>query len=496
VGLLVLTAIIPALSVVQGRWFAEGTYYGHGPLIPIVSAWLIWRERTALRTRPRHHGRAGLLPCLAGALLLVLAALAGVSSLQVGAGILILLGAALLLFGYGVFARLWFPIGFLIFMVPLPGVLITGFTFKMKMLAAKLTISFLHLVGIDAVLEGSWIHFDSASILLGDVCSGLRTLIFLVAIAAVFAWLERVPWRKILICLAAGPIAILANMARILLLAWMHVGGWGDLENPWIHEGTGVATYMVGLLLLFSISTVGRRTAHPVGPAPSSRTPAPAALWEVGALILLTAVAALAAWTQRGLSHAGNPTDRTSAIASVAGGWTGEDLDLDLRVFEILETKDVLYRVFTHPDQPQPVDFYVIHTGSGRTAAHAPEICYQGDGYEITAQKRTTLPTAHGTIPINRMIVEHVTGDLLVYFWYRLEGKNTASWSDLQWLNLLRHIGTPPSEGSTLRITTPIVRAAPAADPHSDILSPIQAADARLTTFAREALDELLAPLP
>ncbi len=503
-GLLLLAALIPALSVVQTRWFAVGTYYGHGPLIPLVSGWLIWRERAVLRSLPRQRGRLGLLPCLAGTALLILAALAGVSSLQLGAGILLLLGASLLLFGSGIFSRLWFPICFLVFMVPLPSVLITSFTFKMKLLAAKLTITCLHLLGIDALLEGSWIHFDSASILVGDVCSGLRTLIFLVAIAAVFAWLERKPWRKVLICLAAGPIAILANVARILLLAWMHVGGWGDLENPWLHEGAGLATYMVALTLLFSISSVGRKPSSPSAPgkatSPAAAPGAPTSAWELGTLLALTFLAAATAWSMHGRSHAGQATDRTGAIPSSVGGWSGEDVPLGPRVFEILQTEDALYRVFTSPDQAHPVDFYVIHTGSGRTAAHAPEICFQGDGYEITAQQRTQITTATGPITVNRMVVEHDNAKLLVYYWYRLEGEDTPSWSDHQWLNLLRHIGKPPAEGSTLRLSTPIASlpSEPGTLPTDSPAPPaaIEAADARLSVFAREALSELLAPLP
>jgi EpsI family protein len=504
--LLLLAALIPALSVIQARWFATGSYYGHGPLVPLVSAWLIWRERATLRQLPHQRGRLGLLPCLAGTALLILAALAGVSSLQLGAGIMFLLGATMLVFGYGRFSRLWFPVCFLVFMVPLPSVLITGFTFKMKVLAAKLTITCLHLLGIDAVLEGSWIHFDSASILVGDVCSGLRTLIFLVAIAAVFAWMERIPWRKVLICLAAGPIAILANVARILLLAWMHVGGWGDLENPWLHEGAGLATYMVALVMLFTISSVGRSSTPPrtTGQAAKRQTTANSkvATWELGTLLVLTLLSAVAAWGMHGRSHAGLATRVTAAIPSTAGGWTGEDLPLGPNVFEILQTEDALYRVFTHPDQPHPVDFYVIHTGSGRTAAHAPEICFQGDGYEITAQERTALATANAPITINRMVVEHDSGNLLVYYWYRLEGKDTPSWSNHQWLNLLRHIGQPPSEGSTLRISTPIVPqslessiGAGSSTP-LQTQTPLEAADARLAAFAREALSELLAPIP
>ena len=102
---------------------------------------------------------------------------------------------------------------FLIFMIPLPNVVIIAVSFKMKMLAAQMASGIVSLMGIPITRDGSTIYLPAGSLVVGDPCSGLKSLISLLALGVVFTQFTNASrFKKNILCLSAIPIAMISNV--------------------------------------------------------------------------------------------------------------------------------------------------------------------------------------------------------------------------------------------------------------------------------------------
>ncbi len=225
--------------------------YSHGFLIPPVAAWLIWRERTSLRTADGAGSWLGIL-LLFPALLLQLAGLRGdVATLQGMSFILAIAGIVLQLHGPRVMRRVAFPIAFLVFMIPTLPLFMNTLSFKLKILAARGAIAISHTLGIMVQRDGVNLVFPGGVLSVENACSGLRSLVALMALGALFAYLAQGPlWKRLLLFALALPIAVLANVIRISALCVY--AGMGDLHGAagLFHEVGGFALFGIAFLLL------------------------------------------------------------------------------------------------------------------------------------------------------------------------------------------------------------------------------------------------------
>ena len=113
-----------------------------------------------------------------------------------------------------------FPIVFLAFMVPLPIVVVISISFQLKILAAQIATALLNVINIPAFQEGSYIRMTHAAIIVEDVCSGLRSLIALLALGALFSyWMPSGKIKRLVMFLSSVPIALVTNVCRIMALA-------------------------------------------------------------------------------------------------------------------------------------------------------------------------------------------------------------------------------------------------------------------------------------
>jgi exosortase len=190
--------------------------YSHGFLIPPVTAWLLWRQRDAFTEAAPGGSWAGSFLLLPGAMFQVLGLRGDVAMLQGLALVLVLMGLVWQIFGGRVFARVAFPLLFLIFMIPTFPFVINVISFRLKLLAATGAVAMAQEVGVAVQREGVNLLLPDGVLAVENACSGLRSLIALLALGALFAYLSRgVIWRRIVLFLLAVPIAVIANVLRI-----------------------------------------------------------------------------------------------------------------------------------------------------------------------------------------------------------------------------------------------------------------------------------------
>ncbi len=248
VGLLVL---LPTLSWLANEWWSND-FYSHGVLVPIVSAFFAWRILVTWRLLPqleRRPGNPGLFLVVA-ALAVYLAALAQRAFFVAGLGIIALLaGLIWYLLGKEALRRLAFPLAFLVFMVPLP--FVEAGSLPMAMFTGQVSTQALQKVGFDVIVNGTAVTLPNANLIVGAQCSGLRSIVALVTLVAVFVYVLEGSWpRKLLLALSAIPIAIFGNILRVTSLLWV-ANRWGaDAGFQYYHNYSGIVFFLVAFLCL------------------------------------------------------------------------------------------------------------------------------------------------------------------------------------------------------------------------------------------------------
>jgi exosortase B len=249
----ILVAYTPTIiTLAYGPWQTEQE--GHGPLIIAASLWLVWQSRGALREATLSPAPiAGWLVLLSGLVVLVLSRNQDVWFLEVASEIPVIAGCVLLLAGWKVLRILAFPIGFLIFSAPAPGWMVDAATVPLKVLISDLVTHVLYSVGYPIAQNGVVILIGTYELLVQDACSGMNSIFALSAIGVfyvyAFRWHEKIRG-LILICLII-PITITANFLRVIALVLIaYYGGVDKLEGP-LHDLTGIALFIVAVVLMF-----------------------------------------------------------------------------------------------------------------------------------------------------------------------------------------------------------------------------------------------------
>jgi exosortase len=261
------------------RWFRESSYYSHGFMIPLISLYLIWRKREELAELPAAPSRLGLVVLLFGACLRLGAAYGKVNIVAGFSLIIILIGLTLLLFGRRVTWKVLFPLAFLCWMVPLPEASITEISFELKTFASEMAARLLPRVGITVERVGSTISFlrpnnEVDKLIIEDVCSGLRSMIALLAFGSLFAYVTSCGTRKKLELFAASvPCSIIANMTRIVFITGVAYFFGSSVatsrryipkpfgEDFTIHDATGLMIFVVAFVCFFTYERLLNRSA-------------------------------------------------------------------------------------------------------------------------------------------------------------------------------------------------------------------------------------------
>jgi exosortase A len=242
------------LSWMYGRYMSADSYYSHGFLIPFVTGFFIWQKREELKKANLEYSRWGLVLIVTAVLIHILGTLLYVFSISGFSILFLVFGVTLFLFGRQVTRIIVFPLLFLAFMLPVPEAFISTISFPLKMLVAKTGVDIVRFLGIPAFREGFNITIPAGSLLVGNPCSGLRSLIAFMALGSVFAYMiDFSLTKKIILFLVSIPIAILSNIVRVpILILISH--GWGleaAAPDTFWHTASGVLVFVIGLGALF-----------------------------------------------------------------------------------------------------------------------------------------------------------------------------------------------------------------------------------------------------
>lgn len=262
-GAIVVALYWPILSNLATQWWSDANYT-HGFLVPLFSAFLIWRERVAVTAVTTGGNLSGLAVLVGGLGLLMLGSIGSENFLMRTSLIVVLGGLVLFHLGARVLRVVFFPLAFLFFMVPLPGVIFYAITFPLQRLAAEQAAWTLDTLGVPVLLDGNVIHLSQITLGVTEACSGIRSLISLLASAVAWAYLTLpLGLAAVGFVLAAIPITIFANAARVVATGL--IGQWFGVEyaSGFFHEFAGLAVYLFAVLGLAGVYGIARSLAGP-----------------------------------------------------------------------------------------------------------------------------------------------------------------------------------------------------------------------------------------
>jgi exosortase len=253
-AVIVVTALLLLLcyastlnGMVQQWWIDEDM--GHGFLVPVVAAWVVWREREKWLKMPAQPSLWGFVFLAAGAAMHAAGSL-GVGLFASSVGLLLTItGAVLCIGGFG-FLRTWaFPLVLLLFMLPKLAIVYNQVTLPLQLLASRMAAGILTMTGIGVIREGNILDVNGHRVAVAEACNGIRFLLPLGFMAVVFAYLaDPKPWMRLAILAAAIPVAILSNAVRVAASAWLPV-----LDSGTPHEAIGWGIFVVSLALLLPL---------------------------------------------------------------------------------------------------------------------------------------------------------------------------------------------------------------------------------------------------
>lgn len=257
---LLLLAYLPTFIWMWQRWFAKESYYGHGILIPLISLYIIWQRRSRMKEAEVSSQIWAVGIVAAGLLIHIVCALLKVYFISGFSLVLVIYGLILFFWGQQIAKQLRFAIFFLLAMIPLPLVVIGNLTVRLKLFAAWCATFILNKIGFPSICDGSIIRMPASFTVIGAPCSGLRSLISLLTLGIIFSYLMNISYKKkVLLFLSSLPLALMANIFRIILLAIVNDLYGGKVSTGFFHDLSGFLLFGFALTGFFVIARLLER---------------------------------------------------------------------------------------------------------------------------------------------------------------------------------------------------------------------------------------------
>jgi exosortase B len=231
----------------------------HGPLVALGAAWLFWRHRAAILLRPALPRDWLGVPLLAlGVAAYVVGRSQQIPLLEVGSQVPVLAAVLLLTRGTPALRAAAFPLLLLAFMVPLPGIFVNAITGVLKEWVSVAVEEVLFRAGLPIARTGIVLTLGQYQLLMADACSGLHSMITLSALGLVFLHLmERTSvLHNVLLAAAILPVALAANVVRVLALALVTYHFGERAGQGLAHDLAGVLLFVVALAAMFAIDAL------------------------------------------------------------------------------------------------------------------------------------------------------------------------------------------------------------------------------------------------
>lgn len=259
IGLLVM--YVPTYMKLDAQvWSQEGQ--GHGPVMLALTIWLIWKRWPELMAAPDQNKFVPASLFMLGAVLLyVIGRSQDFPEFEAASQIPLMIAILLSLKGWRGVRIMAFPIFFLIFLIPLPQILVMMVTAPLKMGVSVVAEGILHAAGYPMGRTGVTLSIGPYQLLVADACAGLNSIFALEAIGVFYMSMMGYtnPKRNILIALLILPISFVSNVIRVITLVLVTYYFGDAAGQGFVHDFAGILLFMIATMLTVSTDTlIGR----------------------------------------------------------------------------------------------------------------------------------------------------------------------------------------------------------------------------------------------
>lgn len=258
-GMLIL--FVPTVySLMTGIWSSDEQ--AHGPIVLSISIWLMYRKWDEMLAASA--GKSGIVwgwfPLSFGLMLYILGRSQEILLFEVGSSLWLLIGLLLLLRGPAALKAYWFPLFFMLFMIPLPGPLVDALTLPMKTAVSYVAEHVLYWVGYPIARTGVMLQIGQYSLLVADACAGLHTLFTLEALGLLYLNIVRhdSTFRNITLALLIIPISFTANVIRVMVLTLITYHFGDAAGQGFLHGFAGMVLFASALMLIIGMDSLLR----------------------------------------------------------------------------------------------------------------------------------------------------------------------------------------------------------------------------------------------
>jgi len=251
--------LLPTLyRLANGAWATEEQ--AHGPIILLLSVWLLFRGWPDMLGRcvSVNPARSGWMVLLLGLVMYVLGRSQHILSFELLGLQIIAVAVLVLKFGWLALRTLWFPFFFLLFLVPLPGTVVSMLTMPMKMAVSYVTEHILFAFGMPISRSGVILQIGQYQLLVADACAGLQTLLTLEALGLFYLNVVRhtAALRNVLLALLIIPISFTANVIRVMVLTLITYYFGDAAGQGFLHGFAGMVLFVTALTLILSVDSM------------------------------------------------------------------------------------------------------------------------------------------------------------------------------------------------------------------------------------------------
>lgn len=451
-------------------WWTDENY-SHGLLVPFVIGFIVWTELDKLKNSSKAGNFIFGFAFIFLALILLLAGSLGAELFTQRISFVVMLaGIIVYFFGAKILQFLVVPFALLLFSIPIPQIIFNKIAFPLQIWASQAAVWGIRLFEIPTVRKGNVIEIlpNGATQIIAlevvEACSGIRSLMTLVTLALVLAYFTRETrhnaensffsflknldfWRAIILMLAAIPIAVLTNAARVTATGILtYYYGKQATESTW-HEVSGWLVYVVALAFLIGLNFVLKKIQNSRFKIKNSRNDVSSQIESeesreikisqssfasftfsktVSLMLILTLGGIFINWFER-RGETFVERKSLSELPQTLGEWRqkGGEIRFGEQTESVLRVSDYTMREYLLPNG-RLANIYVGYYASQRTGAtyHSPQNCLPGAGWVMREPEIVEITTPSGkTFTANRYRIENGVYNEIMIYWYQGRGR-------------------------------------------------------------------------
>lgn len=249
----------PIITPMVKQWASDDNY-SHGFLVPFISGYLVYMRLPELKAAEVKSSNGGLLLVLLGIAMLLLGWTATEYFSMRSSLVVILAGCVLYLLGWDIFKILLAPLAYLVLMVPIPAVIYDAAAFPLKLFVTKVSVIALKSLGVVIWQEGNILMFPNITLEVADACSGLRSIMSLLALGAAYALVLYSKTRdRVILIFSTLPIAVFTNCLRVIATGILAQYFGAAAAEGFFHEFAGFFVFAGAVVMFVALGSVLKR---------------------------------------------------------------------------------------------------------------------------------------------------------------------------------------------------------------------------------------------